>query len=129
MNFAAGFGRHSGRATPSRRATPKPAQHNGNRQSVHLSTAKSRPDEAGHLSFTSSAPSLSLSGILSGRERKRGYKLPGPGGRKGGRPKSLTQKKAQMAQALYMDKNNTIDEICKTLNVSRATFYRYVKTK
>jgi DNA invertase Pin-like site-specific DNA recombinase len=50
-------------------------------------------------------------------------------GRKGGRPKSLTPKKAQMAQALYMDKNNTIDEISKTLNVSRATLYRYVKTK
>jgi predicted transcriptional regulator YheO len=34
-----------------------------------------------------------------------------------------------MAVALYKDKNNTIDEICKTLNVSRATLYRYVKTK
>ena len=43
-------------------------------------------------------------------------------GRKGGRPKALTPKKAQMAEALYKDKNNTIDEICKTLNVSRATF-------
>jgi DNA invertase Pin-like site-specific DNA recombinase len=50
-------------------------------------------------------------------------------GRKGGRPKALTPKKAQMAEALYKDKNNTIDEICKTLNVSRATLYRYVKTK
>jgi DNA invertase Pin-like site-specific DNA recombinase len=50
-------------------------------------------------------------------------------GRKGGRPKALSPKKAQMAQALYKDKNNTIDEICKTLNVSRATLYRYVKTK
>src|SRR5512147_736608 len=50
-------------------------------------------------------------------------------GRKGGRPKALTPKKAQMAEALYKDKNNTIDEICKTLNVSRATFYRYVKAK
>ena len=50
-------------------------------------------------------------------------------GRKGGRPKSLTPKKAQMAEALYKDKNNTIDEICKTLNISRATLYRYVKTK
>jgi DNA invertase Pin-like site-specific DNA recombinase len=43
-------------------------------------------------------------------------------GRKGGRPKALTPKKAQMAEALYKDKNNTIDEICKTLT-------RYVKTK
>ena len=42
-------------------------------------------------------------------------------GRKGGRPKSLTGKKTAMAQALYNDKNNTIDEICKTLNISRAT--------
>jgi DNA invertase Pin-like site-specific DNA recombinase len=50
-------------------------------------------------------------------------------GRLGGRPKSLTPKKAQMAEALYKDKNNTIDEICKTLNVSRATLYRYVKSK
>jgi DNA invertase Pin-like site-specific DNA recombinase len=50
-------------------------------------------------------------------------------GRLGGRPKSLTPKKVQMAEALYKDKNNTIDEICKTLNVSRATLYRYVKTK
>src|SRR2546430_894168 len=48
-------------------------------------------------------------------------------GRKGGRPKSLTGKKTAMAQALYNDKNNTVDEICKTLNVSRATLYRYVK--
>jgi DNA invertase Pin-like site-specific DNA recombinase len=49
-------------------------------------------------------------------------------GRKGGRPKALTPKKAQMVQALYKDKNNMIDEICKTFNVSRATLYRYVKT-
>src|SRR5918999_3553848 len=50
-------------------------------------------------------------------------------GRKGGRPKSLTGKKTAMAQALYNDKNNTVDEICKTLNISRATLYRYIKIK
>src|SRR5207302_8745631 len=47
-------------------------------------------------------------------------------GRKGGRPKALTPKKSAMAQALYNDKNNTVDEICKTLNISRATLYRYI---
>jgi DNA invertase Pin-like site-specific DNA recombinase len=47
-------------------------------------------------------------------------------GRNGGRPKSLTGKKAVMLQALYKDKNNTIDEIC---NISKATLYRYIKTK
>jgi DNA invertase Pin-like site-specific DNA recombinase len=49
-------------------------------------------------------------------------------GRKGGRPKALNAKKAQMAQGLYNDKTYSIDEICRTLNISRATLYRYIKT-
>jgi DNA invertase Pin-like site-specific DNA recombinase len=51
-------------------------------------------------------------------------------GRKGGRPKAKalnTPKKIILAQSLYNDKNNTIDEICKTLNISRATLYRYIE--
>ena len=53
-------------------------------------------------------------------------------GRKGGRPRAKglnTPKKVAMAQALYADKTNTIEDICKALNVSRATLYRYVKAK
>ena len=50
-------------------------------------------------------------------------------GRLGGRPKALNDKKASIAQALYKDKNNSITDICKTLNVSRATLYRYIKIK
>jgi DNA invertase Pin-like site-specific DNA recombinase len=50
-------------------------------------------------------------------------------GRLGGRPKALTDKKQVIAQALYKDKNNSIAEICKTLNISRATLYRYIKIK
>ena len=53
-------------------------------------------------------------------------------GRKGGRPKAKalnTPKKITLAQSLYNDKNNTVDEICKTLNISRATLYRYIKTQ
>ena len=51
-------------------------------------------------------------------------------GRLGGRPKAKalnTPKKITLAQSLYNDKSNTIDEICKTLNISRATLYRYIK--
>ena len=48
-------------------------------------------------------------------------------GRKGGRPKALTPKKAQMAVSLYNDKNNSIADICRTLNVSRATLYRHLR--
>src|SRR2546428_10992728 len=53
-------------------------------------------------------------------------------GRLGGRPKAKmldTPKKVTLAQSLYDDKTNTIDEICKTLNISRATLYRYIETK
>ena len=50
-------------------------------------------------------------------------------GRKGGRPKALTSKTVQMAQQLYNDKANAIADICKTLNISRATLYRYIQVK
>jgi DNA invertase Pin-like site-specific DNA recombinase len=53
-------------------------------------------------------------------------------GRLGGRPKAKTldsPKKVALAQTLYENEDNTIDEICKTLNVSRATLYRYIKAK
>src|SRR5215210_2037351 len=52
-------------------------------------------------------------------------------GRLGGRPKAKTldtPKKVALAQSLYDNSNNTIDEICRTLNVSRATLYRYINT-
>ncbi len=49
-------------------------------------------------------------------------------GRLGGRPKALDAKKAQIAQALYNDKTNSIADICRTLRISRATLYRYIKT-
>jgi DNA invertase Pin-like site-specific DNA recombinase len=47
-------------------------------------------------------------------------------GRQGGRPKKLDTRKAAMAQRLYNDKGNSIDDICKTLGISRATLYRYI---
>ncbi len=53
-------------------------------------------------------------------------------GRVGGRPKisSLdTPRKVSIAQSLYDDKRNTIVEICKTLNISRATLYRYIHVR
>ncbi len=50
-------------------------------------------------------------------------------GKKGGRPKVLKDKKVAMAQALYNDKNNSIAEICKTLNISRSTLYRYIEIR
>lgn len=46
-------------------------------------------------------------------------------GRKGGRPKKLgTPGKLAIARLLYNDKQNSIEDICKTLGISRATLYR-----
>ncbi|MFL5625328.1 MAG: recombinase family protein [Ktedonobacteraceae bacterium] len=50
-------------------------------------------------------------------------------GRKGGRPKSLTGKKVAMAQELYHNKQNSINDICKSLNISRATLYRSITSE
>ncbi len=58
-------------------------------------------------------------GLLAARAR----------GRLGGRPRALDPRKVQIAQALYRDKTNAIVDICRTLRVSRATLYRYVKTE
>lgn len=52
-------------------------------------------------------------------------------GRRGGRRKVValdTPQKVAMAQQLYGDKTNSIEDICRTMHVSRATLYRYIKT-
>ncbi len=49
-------------------------------------------------------------------------------GRVGGKPKSLNPKQQAIAQALYNDKTNSIDDICKMFGISRATLYRYINT-
>jgi DNA invertase Pin-like site-specific DNA recombinase len=57
-----------------------------------------------------------LAGLKSARDR----------GRSGGRPKKLTDKQVGIAKQLY-EANTPINEICKTLGISRKTFCRYVK--
>src|SRR6266849_3896810 len=40
----------------------------------------------------------------------------------------LTLKQSRMAKDLYVDKNNSVSEICQMFQVSKATLYRYMKT-
>lgn len=66
------------------------------------------------------------------RERTRaGLQAARARGRKGGRPRldsdSSKRKKVEMAKALYGDPSHSIEDICRTLNISRATLFRYVK--
>jgi DNA invertase Pin-like site-specific DNA recombinase len=44
-----------------------------------------------------------------------------------GRPKVLTAQQVKQLRSLAEDEHNTVGEICQTLGISRATFYRYLK--
>lgn len=74
-------------------------------------------------SFAEFTRELIVEGTMAGLEaaKKRG--------RKGGRPKGLSkqaQEKARLAESYYKDGELTVSEICRLLNISKATFYRYL---
>ena len=48
-------------------------------------------------------------------------------GRFGGRPRVMTAQTLRMARQLLADLHQSINEVCKILQVSRATLYRYLK--
>jgi DNA invertase Pin-like site-specific DNA recombinase len=48
-------------------------------------------------------------------------------GRLFGRPRSLTARKVEQLRTLAKDERTTVGEICQTLGISRATFYRYLE--
>ena len=50
-------------------------------------------------------------------------------GRLFGRPKALTAQQVRQLQSLAKDERNTVVEICQTLGISRATYYRYLPGK
>lgn len=61
-------------------------------------------------------------GIMAARAR----------GKNGGRPKGLTKdakSKAAAAEALYKEKQLSINEILQQLNISKNTFYKYLKLR
>jgi DNA invertase Pin-like site-specific DNA recombinase len=61
------------------------------------------------------------------RERtKAGLSAARARGKNGGRLKALTDKQVEMLRQLAADRNRSVQEICKTLGISRRTFYRYV---
>lgn len=58
-------------------------------------------------------------GLLAARKR----------GRVGGRPKGLSKKakhRAKVAKSYYLESDLSIVEICKEVNISRATLYKYL---
>lgn len=62
------------------------------------------------------------------RERtKAGLNAARTRGRLGGRPKSLTNEKKDLAIKLYNEKEYTVDKICEMVGVSKPTLYKYLK--
>jgi DNA invertase Pin-like site-specific DNA recombinase len=62
------------------------------------------------------------------RERtKAGLQAARARGRHGGRPKRLDGKAREMAVALYRQKQHTVEEICRTVGISKPTLYAYVR--
>jgi DNA invertase Pin-like site-specific DNA recombinase len=50
-------------------------------------------------------------------------------GRRGGRPKALDEEQRALAVGLYEQRKHTVDEICRTLGISKPTLYGYVREK
>jgi len=50
-------------------------------------------------------------------------------GRKGGRPKSLNDKKVKLAYQLYDERKHTVKEICDILGISKPTLYAYLRQR
>lgn len=50
-------------------------------------------------------------------------------GRKGGRPKTLSATKIQLAYRLYDEKEHSIKEICQILGISKPTLYSYLNQR
>lgn len=69
--------------------------------------------------------------IISDRT-KAGLESARARGRKGGRPKGLSkeaQNKAIVAETLYNQKQMSVAQICRHLNISKATFYKYIRIR
>lgn len=64
------------------------------------------------------------------RERTNaGLKAARARGRKGGRPKKLSEKQIEAGCMLAKTTDWTVDQICEHLGISRATYYRWVEPK
>lgn len=58
-----------------------------------------------------------MAGIVNARAR----------GRNGGRPKAIDDETFNMALTLYEEKRTTVGQICDKLDISKRSFYRYLK--
>ena len=93
-------------------------------------------ESAGKIDTTSSGGKLvfNIFGSLAEFERElikeriqAGLEAARSRGRVGGRPKALSQSKAELAKRIYADKHTSVSEIWKALGITRMTLWRYVR--
>jgi DNA invertase Pin-like site-specific DNA recombinase len=92
-----------------------------------LSESIDTTSDAGKLVFHIFASLAEFERGLIRERTNAGLKAARARGRKGGRPKTMDEKKRAMAKTLMADNSNSIDDICKNLKVSRSTLYRNLK--
>jgi DNA invertase Pin-like site-specific DNA recombinase len=63
---------------------------------------------------------------LIGERTRAGLQAARARGRQGGRPRALDEKRMALARSLHKDPSNKVEDICRTLGISRATFYRHL---
>jgi DNA invertase Pin-like site-specific DNA recombinase len=57
-----------------------------------------------------------IAGLMAARAR----------GRAGGRKMALSKEKVLIAQSAMKNRNTSVSDLCKTLNITRATLYKYI---
>ena len=94
----------------------------------HLRAAIDTTTASGELIFNIFSALAQFERRLIQERTKAGLAAARARGRSGGRPKLMVgDAKVVLAKKLHADKSLEIDDICKTLRISRSTFYRYVR--
>lgn len=87
---------------------------------------------AGKLTFHLFAALAEFERDIISSRTKAGLESAKARGKKGGRPKGLSNKakdKARLAESLYRENQRSITEICEHLDISKPTLYRYLRTR
>ena len=88
----------------------------------HIDTTSS----GGKLVFHVFAAIAEMERDLTRERTEAGLQAARARGRLFGRPKVLSPQQVKQLRSLAQDDRNTVGEICQTLGISRATYYRYL---
>lgn len=81
---------------------------------------------AGKLVFGIFAALAEFESALISERTRAGMKAARARGRNGGRPFKMTKAKLRVIQASMRDRETKVSELCKEMNITRQTLYRYV---